>query len=88
MSTKHYRDDSGNYIGGFGDGARPPAGAIETPAPVDGRMKWIGDKWTKTREITDMEDELLSIRNDYESLPDGPMKRLMRVAIKDIVTDV
>lgn len=46
MTTQHFRDSSGNYIGGFGDGATPPQGAIEceTPPP-DGRAVWTNGAW-------------------------------------------
>lgn len=44
-NTKHYADADGTYLGGFGDGARPPEGAIETPAPLHGKMRWTGSKW-------------------------------------------
>lgn len=46
MSTKFYRDDSNKYVGGFGDGAVPPAGAIEVPdAPTFADDIWVGNKW-------------------------------------------
>ena len=46
MSTRHYRDDQNNYVGGFGDGAEPPPGAIEVDkAPNHGTDKWKNNKW-------------------------------------------
>jgi hypothetical protein len=45
MSTTHYSDAQGNYIGGFGDGATPPAGAIERPAPNAASDTWNGSAW-------------------------------------------
>lgn len=38
--TKFFRDEVGNYLGGF-DGATPPDGAIEVPGPPDNaRQVW------------------------------------------------
>jgi len=45
MSTTHYSDAQGNYIGGFGDGATPPAGAVERPAPNAASDTWNGSAW-------------------------------------------
>lgn len=55
MTTKHYVNDAGQYIGGFGDGAVPPQGAVEVPEPPHGRATWDGAAWhlpvpTPTRE--------------------------------------
>ena len=33
MTTTHYVTEAGAYIGGFGDGAVPPEGAIEVKCP-------------------------------------------------------
>ena len=46
MTTKHYRDSSGNYIGSFivdGSGNHPnvPEGSIESPKPPSGKAKWV-----------------------------------------------
>ena len=45
MTTQHFVDDQGKYIGGFGNGAEPPTGSIEVPAPKHGRDVWDGGKW-------------------------------------------
>lgn len=43
--THFYVDANGVQIGGFGDGATPPAGAIKVPKPPkDGRDVWDADK--------------------------------------------
>jgi hypothetical protein len=42
--TKHYRDLTGNCLGGF-DGAEPPIGSIECPAPNHGLDKWANGVW-------------------------------------------
>ena len=43
--TRFFVDADGQYIGGF-DGADPPPGAIEVPAPPDdARCKWDGSDW-------------------------------------------
>ena len=45
MPTTHFSSPDGTYLGGFGDGAKPPKGAIEVPAPAHGRDTWDGGKW-------------------------------------------
>jgi len=45
MTTTHYSDAQGNYIGGFADGAQPPEGAIERPAPPRADAVWNGIGW-------------------------------------------
>jgi len=45
MSTQHYVDSNNNYLGGFGDGAMPPEGSTEVPAPAHGLDTWDGAAW-------------------------------------------
>ena len=45
MTTTHYSDAQGNYVGGFADGAQPPEGAIERPAPPRADAVWGGSGW-------------------------------------------
>lgn len=45
MSTIHYVDAQGIYLGGFGDGAVPPQGAVEVGAPPHGSATWNGSAW-------------------------------------------
>jgi hypothetical protein len=46
MTTKHYVTPEGVYIGGFGDGAEPPAGAIEvSTAPDHAAQLWFNGEW-------------------------------------------
>ena len=46
MTTKHYVTSEGIYIGGFGDGAEPPVGAIEVSDPPDHAMQlWLNGAW-------------------------------------------
>jgi hypothetical protein len=43
--TKYFVDAGGNYLGGF-DGAQPPNGPVEVPAPpAHGRDKWQNGAW-------------------------------------------
>lgn len=45
--TRHYRNAAGDYLGGYGDGAAPPANAIEVTAPpAFGTDLWNGSGWT------------------------------------------
>lgn len=47
MTIRHFVDASGAYLGGFGDGAPPPAGASEVAAaPAHAAQVWIGGTWT------------------------------------------
>lgn len=56
MTTKHYVTSEGVYIGGFGDGAEPPAEAIEVAvAPDHAAQLWLDGAWlayvpTKTEQ--------------------------------------
>ena len=43
--TKHYVDENGVYLGGFGDGAEPPEGSRKVHAPKHGKDIWDGNKW-------------------------------------------
>ena len=45
MTTIHYADAAGAYLGGYGDGAMPPGGAIEVPAPPHGLATWANGAW-------------------------------------------
>lgn len=46
MTTKHYVTSGGVYVGGFGDGAQPPAGAIEVmEPPAHASQLWVNGAW-------------------------------------------
>lgn len=46
MTTKFYVTKAGAYIGGYGDGAMPPHGAIEVEnAPDHAGQVWDGAEW-------------------------------------------
>jgi hypothetical protein len=47
MSVKFYKDDQGNLLGAFIDGAEPPEGAIEVPEPV-GDQVWSTSGWVNS----------------------------------------
>lgn len=56
MTTRHYAAPDGSYVGGF-DGALPPEGSIETPAPSSAKDTWNGSAWvppipTKEQRLT------------------------------------
>ena len=57
-TTKHFADIDGNYIGGFGDGAEPPKGAISTTAPHHGLDKWDGGGWVPYVPVADVHRDL------------------------------
>jgi len=44
IPTIYYRDEAGNFLGGFA-GVGPPAGAVECPPPPDGRAAWVDGMW-------------------------------------------
>lgn len=44
MTTRHYRVGT-SYLGGFGDDAVPPDGAIECPQPPHGDAIWFEGAW-------------------------------------------
>lgn len=47
FGTRFFVDETGAFIGGFGDGAEPPAGAVEVELPPpDGSAIWNGGAWT------------------------------------------
>lgn len=47
MTTRFYVDANGDYLGGFGDGAIPPVGAIEVQndPPPSGKHRRVGGAW-------------------------------------------
>jgi hypothetical protein len=45
MTTKFYVDENGVQLGGFGDGALPPDGAVEVPEPPNGWALWSNGTW-------------------------------------------
>lgn len=76
MSTLHFVDADGNYIGGFGDGAIPPDGAIQVEqAPKHGHDKWdhVNKEWgtlaydkmiKRERKLAKVFDKMLSEEED------------------------
>lgn len=60
MTTRHYVDAQGNYIGGFGDGATPPPGATEVRGrpPASALERRVGGRW-----VTDTTGDLNRERN-------------------------
>lgn len=48
MSTQFFVDAEGRFIGGFGDGAVPPEGAVEVMvAPPSGAAIWTDGAWVE-----------------------------------------
>jgi hypothetical protein len=45
MTVRYFANASGVYLGAFGPGTTPPAGAIEVPAPADARQMWLNGAW-------------------------------------------
>ena len=62
MTTTHFVDGQGKYLGGFGDGAEPPTGSIEVPAPTHGFDTWDGTAWNTPVPSTDPRDYPLTKR--------------------------
>jgi hypothetical protein len=52
MSTRHYVDGNGAYLGGYGAGALPAGEAFAVAeAPADARQIWDGNAWSWPVEI-------------------------------------
>lgn len=52
MTAKYYVDESGQFLGAFGDGARPEAGGIEVPsAPEHASQIWQGNSWAWSLDV-------------------------------------
>jgi hypothetical protein len=48
MNTRFYRNSSGGYLGGYGQGVTVPDEAIEVPAaPANAAAVWNGAGWTE-----------------------------------------
>ncbi len=45
MTTLHFVDANGVYLGGFGDGAAAPQGAVEVTEPPHGLAAWQNGAW-------------------------------------------
>ena len=43
--TEFYVDSNGKQYGGFGNGAKPPEGAVKVPEPQHGKDVWDVDHW-------------------------------------------
>ncbi len=84
--TTHYRDVDGYYLGGF-DGSEPPADSIECTPPPDGRMRWVNDAWINTQELNDYLADMQALKDDFQSLPAGPAKRVLKFILKEIIQD-
>lgn len=63
MTTLHYVNEDGVYLGGFGDGAEPPENSIEVEAPPHGLAKWSGVDWYFTSE-----DMAYLVRKERDSI--------------------
>lgn len=84
-TTKHYIDGSGSYLGGFGDGAEPPAESIEVDTPPkDGRDRFINGAWVdrdvSTEEIQSEANALLEV-TDWIFIPDANISTQEKNAI-------
>lgn len=89
--TRHYVDDAGRYLGGFGGGAVPPRGAVEVPtAPNDAAQVWTGSAWgpepdysaRKTRldrTVTLLVDKGVLTQAEADSLETAPLAHPVRV---------
>ena len=60
MTTQHYVDAQGVYLGAFGDGATPPQGAVEVPAPPHGLATWANGAWVWDQAARDRQSMTLT----------------------------
>lgn len=52
MTTKFYIDANGAFLGGFGDGAEPPEGAVEVMVePPSGTAVWQDGAWAEVQPV-------------------------------------
>lgn len=64
MTTSHYVDGNGNYIGGFGDGAMPSSGTLVATAPASANDTWNGTQWISPPPTAEMVDAEAQRRTD------------------------
>lgn len=78
MTTEHYVDAQGNYLGGYGDGAEPPEGSKKVPvAPSHGWQSWDGTAWYFKDEVAaemvrDQRDDIL--KNVVDPIAANPLR--------------
>ena len=83
MTTIHYRIGT-DYVGGFGDGAIPPSGAVICPAPNRGDNVWNGSSW-EPKTLTQSElDEIKQIVADQVIEVIGPIRALALTMLSEI----
>lgn len=71
MSSKAYRLNE-KFLGIFGDGAEPPAGAVECDPPEHGADTWNGAAWdTSTRPQPPADPVLDALEIVAAELPQG-----------------
>ena len=68
--TKHYVDADGNYLGGYGDGAKPPAEAVECEQPPHGQMRKAGNDWVESDDLIAQKAERQTLRRQGKILLD------------------
>lgn len=75
--TRYFVDNSGRYVGAFGDGAEPPAGSFEVPQPPDhGFDSWsfVNKRWVpwerpaEKKRLEAYEKELGSIGDQFDAI--------------------
>lgn len=89
MSTLHFVDADGNYIGGFGDGAVPPDGAIEVKAaPSHGLNKFDhkSNKWDNVGEEA-MKRREKKRKDSFKKIKDPDMRAILSEIIPDFEED-
>lgn len=62
MSTLHFVDGSGNYLGGFADGAEPPAGAVPCDAPPCATARLVAGVWVVPPEVPELITKIQLVR--------------------------
>ena len=68
MSTIFYVDENGIQLGGFGDGAGPPSGSIEVPAPAFGKDTWDLDNSVWTLYVMPPEELEAQVQSNTDDL--------------------
>lgn len=92
MTTQHFADTSGRYIGGFSDGALPPRGSVETPAPPTAWHLWNGSEWAVNpsalaTEARAQRNTLLAA-SDWTQVADAPVNQAAWATYRQELRDI
>ena len=91
MTTRHFMDAAGFYVGAYGDGAVPPEGLIECSAPPDGLARWLDNAWVMpvpTEKEVRAERNRLLTASDWTQVADAPVDQAAWAAYRQALRDL